>query len=113
MTSPATGIPGYVAGTWDIDPVHSHIGFMARHMVVSKVRGHFEKFAGQIVTAGSAVQVFYNPVKQPMPVPDVTNKALAEAKRRSHSEDLESEPTHEEGGTSRGKARASGREEGG
>jgi polyisoprenoid-binding protein YceI len=56
MTSPATGIPGYVAGTWDIDPVHSHIGFMARHMVVSKVRGHFEKFAGQIVTAADPLQ---------------------------------------------------------
>jgi len=56
MTSPATGIPGYVAGTWDIDPVHSHIGFMARHMVVSKVRGRFEKFEGQIVTAGDPLQ---------------------------------------------------------
>jgi len=51
MTMPAAGIPGYVAGTWDIDPVHSHIGFAGRHMVVSKVRGHFEKFEGQIVTA--------------------------------------------------------------
>jgi polyisoprenoid-binding protein YceI len=56
MTSLATGIPGYVAGTWDIDPVHSHIGFMARHMVVSKVRGRFEKFEGQIVTAGDPLQ---------------------------------------------------------
>jgi polyisoprenoid-binding protein YceI len=56
MTSLATGIPGYVAGTWDIDPVHSHIGFMARHMVVSKVRGRFEKFEGQIVTADDPLQ---------------------------------------------------------
>jgi len=51
MTVQAAGIPGYVAGTWDIDPVHSHIGFVGRHMVVSKVRGHFEKFVGQLVTA--------------------------------------------------------------
>ena len=51
MTTQAIEIPGYVAGTWDIDPVHSHIGFVGRHMVVSKVRGRFEKFAGQIVTA--------------------------------------------------------------
>src|SRR5215469_5778706 len=43
-------IPGYVAGTWDIDPVHSHIGFMARHLMVSKVRGRFGKFDVQIVT---------------------------------------------------------------
>jgi len=51
VTVPMTGIPGYVTGTWDIDPVHSHIGFTGRHMVVSKVRGRFEKFEGQIVTA--------------------------------------------------------------
>jgi len=37
MTTSVTEIPGYVAGTWDIDPVHSHIGFVGRHMVVSKV----------------------------------------------------------------------------
>ena len=44
-------IPGYVAGTWDLDPVHSHIGFAARHLMVSKVRGKFDKFDVQIVTA--------------------------------------------------------------
>jgi polyisoprenoid-binding protein YceI len=47
----ATTIPGYVAGTWTIDPVHSEIGFSARHMMVSKVRGKFSNFSGQIVTA--------------------------------------------------------------
>jgi polyisoprenoid-binding protein YceI len=44
-------IPGYVAGTWDLDPVHSHIGFVARHLMVSKVRGKFAQFDVQIVTA--------------------------------------------------------------
>jgi polyisoprenoid-binding protein YceI len=47
---------GYVAGTWDIDPVHSHIGFTARHLMVSKVRGNFTKFEGQIVTAAEPLQ---------------------------------------------------------
>jgi polyisoprenoid-binding protein YceI len=47
----ATTIPGYVAGTWTIDPVHSEIGFSARHMMVSKVRGKFSNFSGEIVTA--------------------------------------------------------------
>ena len=37
----ATAIPGYVAGTWTIDPVHSEVGFSVRHMMVSKVRGKF------------------------------------------------------------------------
>jgi polyisoprenoid-binding protein YceI len=61
MTSPATStvIPGYVAGTWTIDPVHSEVGFSVRHMMVSKVRGRFTGFTGEIVTGadplGSAV----------------------------------------------------------
>jgi polyisoprenoid-binding protein YceI len=50
-TSTATTIPGYMTGTWTIDPVHSEIGFSARHMMVSKVRGKFGNFSGQIVTA--------------------------------------------------------------
>jgi polyisoprenoid-binding protein YceI len=45
-----TAIPGYVAGTWSIDPVHSEVGFAARHMMVSKVRGRFRTFSGQVVT---------------------------------------------------------------
>lgn len=50
VTQSAT-IPGYVAGTWTIDPVHSEVGFSVRHMMVSKVRGKFTKFSGQLVTA--------------------------------------------------------------
>jgi polyisoprenoid-binding protein YceI len=46
----ATTIPGYVAGTWAIDPVHSEVGFVVRHMMVSKVRGKFATFSGEIVT---------------------------------------------------------------
>ncbi len=45
-----TEIPGYVAGTWAIDPVHSEVGFSVRHMAVSKVKGRFDKFEGTIVT---------------------------------------------------------------
>lgn len=40
---------GLQAGTWTIDPSHSEIGFTARHLM-SKVRGLFEKFEGQVVT---------------------------------------------------------------
>ena len=47
----STTIPGYVTGTWDIDPVHSDVSFTVRHMMVSKVRGHFGTFSGEIVTA--------------------------------------------------------------
>ena len=50
-TTTTTTIPGYVAGTWRIDPVHSDISFTVRHMMVSKVRGRFGTFEGEIVTA--------------------------------------------------------------
>jgi polyisoprenoid-binding protein YceI len=49
-TAATTQIPGYLAGTWDIDPVHSDVSFTVRHMMVSKVRGHFGTFSGEIVT---------------------------------------------------------------
>ena len=49
--SSTTQIPGYLAGTWDIDATHSTVGFSVRHMMVSKVRGYFTKFEGVIVTA--------------------------------------------------------------
>jgi polyisoprenoid-binding protein YceI len=51
MSSTAVEIPGYLAGTWNIDPVHSDVAFTARHMMVSKVRGHFTRLEGEIVTA--------------------------------------------------------------
>src|SRR5207253_11400140 len=49
-TSTRTEIPGYVAGTWTIDPVHTDVSFSVRHMMVSKVRGRFATFEGEIVT---------------------------------------------------------------
>src|SRR5258708_32155583 len=56
MTAETVEIPGYIAGTWDIDPVHSHVGFVARHLMVSKVRGNFTKVEGQIITAESPLE---------------------------------------------------------
>ena len=51
MSTTAVEIPGYIAGTWAIDPVHSEVSFVVRHMMVSKVRGRFDTFEGTIVTA--------------------------------------------------------------
>ena len=53
MSSTAVEIPGYVAGTWAIDPVHSEVSFTVRHMMVSKVRGKFTTFSGQLITGAS------------------------------------------------------------
>ena len=53
-------------GTWTIDPPHTRLGFVARHAMVTKVRGAFEDVAGTIVidsanpsgsTAAVAVQL--------------------------------------------------------
>ena len=51
MTSTKLEIPGYVVGTWTIDPVHSYVGFVIKHMMVSKVRGRFTDVEATIVTA--------------------------------------------------------------
>ncbi len=56
MSAEPAEVTGYVAGTWDIDPVHSHVGFVARHLMVSKVRGNFTKFEGQITTAPNPLE---------------------------------------------------------
>ena len=51
MTSPVSVATALPTGTWAIDPVHSSVGFSVRHLMVSKVRGNFEKFSGAIVVA--------------------------------------------------------------
>jgi len=43
-------------GTWTIDPSHSTVGFVARHLMVAKVRGHFTEFAGTITIADDRLQ---------------------------------------------------------
>ena len=35
-------------GRWEIDSSHSSIELVARHMMISKVRGHFRRFSGTI-----------------------------------------------------------------
>ena len=50
MAAATTPIPGYVAGTWDIDAAHSDVSFSVRHLMVSKVRGRFNGVSGRLVT---------------------------------------------------------------
>ncbi|MFB2556243.1 YceI family protein [Herbiconiux liangxiaofengii] len=49
-------IPGYRAGTWTIDPSHSEVGFSVRHMLISKVKGTFEKFDATFVTTDNPLE---------------------------------------------------------
>ena len=56
MAAAATLVPGYIAGTWKLDPVHSDVSFTVRHLMVSKVRGRFRSFDAQVVTAENPLQ---------------------------------------------------------
>jgi len=50
MTDSSAQIPGFIAGTWAIDPNHSEVSFTVGHLVMSKVRGRFDAYSGTIVT---------------------------------------------------------------
>ncbi len=39
-------LPDALAGTYNVDPAHTRIGFASRHAMVSKVRGSFNEFEG-------------------------------------------------------------------
>lgn len=38
-------------GTWTVDASHSEVGFVARHLMVTKVRGRFSDVAGTVTVA--------------------------------------------------------------
>jgi polyisoprenoid-binding protein YceI len=40
--------PEIPAGTWNVDPTHSRVGFVARHMMVTKVRGQFSDYTADV-----------------------------------------------------------------
>jgi len=45
------GDPWLLAGTYTIDPGHYDVAFTVRHLMVSKVRGHFTRFQGELTLA--------------------------------------------------------------
>ena len=51
MTATATALQGLTTGTWAVDPAHSELGFVARHLMVTKVRGSFEDISGTVTVA--------------------------------------------------------------
>lgn len=50
------GVEAPGAGTYEIDPSHSTVEFVARHLMISKVRGSFDTFSGQIHIAEDPLQ---------------------------------------------------------
>ena len=58
MSAPATDVgtqaaKASLAGTWQIDPVHSGLEFVVTHLMISKVRGRFSSLSGTVVTDGT------------------------------------------------------------
>ncbi len=45
-----------IPGDWNVDPSHSTVGFVARHLMISKVRGHFSSFSGVLHIADDPLQ---------------------------------------------------------
>lgn len=51
MTTDTKNRPSIEAGIWALDKAHTKIGFTAKHLMVTKVRGHFEDFDAAIEIA--------------------------------------------------------------
>jgi polyisoprenoid-binding protein YceI len=51
ITRTVNGVALPTPGTYTLDPTHTRIGFVARHLMVTKVRGHFAAFEGTITIA--------------------------------------------------------------
>src|SRR5581483_10679829 len=55
VTTDVRSVPGApplpATGTYQIDPAHSSIEIVVRHLVVARVRGRFSEFSGEIVVA--------------------------------------------------------------
>jgi polyisoprenoid-binding protein YceI len=51
VTRPFAGVDIPLPGTFALDPTHTSAGFVARHLMVSKVRGSFSQVSGEVVIA--------------------------------------------------------------
>ena len=81
-------------GTYQVDPVHSQVGFVVRHLVASKVRGVFTDFSGEITIADSAEASAVRATVQAASI--TTNNEMRDGHLKSADFlDLENHPTLE------------------
>jgi len=79
-------------GVYTIDPVHSTVGFVARHLVASKVRGNFTDFSGTITVGPSPDSSKVEAVVQAASI--TTNNDMRDGHLKSADFlDLENHPT--------------------
>ena len=55
-TNPNPALAALTAGTWTVDPSHSMVGFVVRHLMVAKVRGRFTDFGGTITVGDNPLE---------------------------------------------------------
>jgi polyisoprenoid-binding protein YceI len=51
-----TDLSALTPGTWNVDTAHSTVGFVARHLMITKVRGRFTDFSGSLEVAADPLQ---------------------------------------------------------
>lgn len=96
------------AGTWNIEPSHSNVGFAVRHIGLSKVRGRFNTFSGTVEVAEDLAASMIN-VSIDLGSIDTNNEQRDGHLRSSDFFDLETHPlmtfrsTNIEGGASEGR----------
>ena len=52
----ASTLTGLTPGTWTVDPSHSEVGFVVRHLMVSKVKGRFGGVTGTITVTENVLE---------------------------------------------------------
>jgi len=62
MSTTTTTLNTLTAGTWAIDPTHTEVGFVARHLMVTKVRGSFTDVTGTVEVAENVTDSVANVV---------------------------------------------------
>jgi polyisoprenoid-binding protein YceI len=53
VAGPTAGTLEDITGKYELDPTHTRLGFVARHAMVTKVRGSFAEFSGSFDVDGS------------------------------------------------------------
>ena len=92
MTTAELQIPSYIVGSWVIDTVHSHVGFVIRHLVVSKVHGSFRAITAKIITAPNPIESSVTAEIQVSSI-DTKNETRDEHIRSADFFDAEHHPT--------------------
>lgn len=81
-----------MAGRWTVDPSHSSVGFVVRHMMVSKVRGRFTDYDADVVIDEDPAKSKVSATVQMASI-DTNDKSRDEHLRSGEFFDVENHPT--------------------